>query len=59
MNLRIPQKDYALVSKLMEEGRVVHQDYDGNDVLIEIEIPAQLEYKVREYIEDDNTCSNS
>jgi GTP-binding protein HflX len=59
VSLRIPQKDYALVSELMQEGRVVHQDYEGNDVLIEIEIPAHLEHKVQEYIEDDSACSNS
>ena len=59
VSLRIPQKDYALVSELMQEGRLIHRDYDGNDVLIEIEIPAHLEHKVREYIEDDSTCSNS
>ena len=59
VKLRIPQKEYALVSELMEEGRVVHKDYEGNDVLIEVEIPTHLEHKVREYLEDDSACSNS
>lgn len=59
VKLRIPQKHYALVSELMEEGRVIHQDYDGNDVLIEVEIPTHLEHKVREYLEDDSACPNS
>ncbi len=59
VKLRIPQKKYALVSALMEEGRVIEQDYEGNDVLIEVEIPSHLEHKVKEYIEDDISCTNS
>lgn len=59
VKLRIPQKEYALVSELMEEGRVIYQDYEGNDVLIEVEIPAHLEHKVEDYKEDDSTCTNS
>lgn len=58
VKLRIPQKKYALVSELMKEGRVIHQDYEGNDVLIEVEIPAHLEHKVEEYKEDDSACTN-
>ena len=53
VSLRIPQKEYALVSELMEEGRVLHQDYEENDVLLEIEIPAHLEHKVKDYTDDD------
>jgi len=52
VHLRIPQKEYALVSELMEEGRVITQDYEENDVLIEVEIPNSLEHKVKKYIED-------
>lgn len=60
VRLRIPQKKYAIISELMKEGRVIEQDYEGNDVLIEVEIPAHLEYKIKEYIEEDeNTCTNS
>ncbi|MCP5504880.1 MAG: GTPase HflX [Chlamydiales bacterium] len=59
VKLRIPQKEYALVSELMQEGRVIYQDYEGNDVLLEVEIPVHLEHKVEEYKEDDSTCTNS
>lgn len=59
VSLRIPQKEYALVSELMEDGRVIHQDYEENDVLIEVEIPTHLEHKVKEYLTDDSPCSNS
>ncbi|MCX6986653.1 MAG: GTPase HflX [Chlamydiae bacterium] len=44
--LRIPQSQYALVAELMKEGRVIFSDYEDNDVLLQIEIPARLEYKV-------------
>lgn len=59
VSLRIPQKQYALVSELMQEGRVLHKDYCDNDILLEIEIPNHLEHKVRDFIENDWTCSNS
>lgn len=49
VKLRIPQKEYALVSALMKEGHVLTQDYEENDVLLEIEIPASLEHKVQRY----------
>ena len=59
VSLCIPQKEYALVGKLMKEGRVIHQDYEGNDILIKVEIPAHLEYLVKEYIKDGNASSDS
>lgn len=59
VKVRIPQKDYALVSELMEEGRVISQDYEGNDILMEVEIPTIIEHKVKEYIEDDSPCKSS
>jgi GTP-binding protein HflX len=49
VRLRIPQSHYALISELMQEGRVISSDYDENDVLLEIEIPAHLEHKVKRF----------
>jgi len=45
-NLRIPQSHYALVSELMREARVFSCVYDENDIVLEVEIPKRLEYKV-------------
>ncbi|MCB1084645.1 MAG: GTPase HflX, partial [Chlamydiia bacterium] len=59
VHLKIPQKEYALVSQLMEEGRVIHQDYEENDILLEVEIPASLEHKVKGFIDHDNTHTHS
>jgi GTP-binding protein HflX len=47
--LRIPQSHYALVSELMEAGRVISSDYVDNDIVMEVEIPAQLEHKVARF----------
>jgi GTP-binding protein HflX len=52
-SLRIPQSQYALVAELMKEGRVIFSDYEENDVLLKIEIPAKLEYKVIPFIEKE------
>ena len=50
VTLRIPQSDYALVSELMREGRALQCEYEENDILLVIEIPAALEYKVEPFI---------
>lgn len=49
VKLRIPQTHYALVSQLMRQGRVIQCDYEENDILLEIEIPSQLEHKVEQF----------
>ena len=50
VELKIPQSQYALVAELMQEGKVLHSDYEENDILLKIEIPARLEYKVAPFI---------
>jgi GTP-binding protein HflX len=52
VKLRIPQSYYALASELMREGRVIFSHYEGNDILLEIEIPSQLEHKVVSFYDD-------
>ncbi|MCH9612438.1 MAG: GTPase HflX [Chlamydiia bacterium] len=51
LKLRIPQKSYAVVAQLMEEGTVKSSEYEENDVLMDVEIPTYLEHKVAKYIE--------
>ena len=46
VHLRVPQSQYALVSELMKEGKVISCEYEGNDILLEAEIPRILEHKV-------------
>jgi len=49
MELRIPQSHYHVASELMQEGRVLETEYEGNDILLTIEIPQSLEYKALPY----------
>ena len=49
VSLRIPQSHYALVSELMREGRVIQCEYEENDILMKVEIPSQIEYKVTSF----------
>lgn len=50
VHLRIPQSQYALVSELMREGRVIASEYQENDILMEVEIPHHVERKVTHYV---------
>ena len=48
--LRIPQSHYALISELMRTGRVITSEYVENDVLLDVEVPSQLEHKVLPFL---------
>lgn len=48
--LRIPQSEYAIVSEVRRLGNVLQQDYDENDVLLRVEVPAQLVSKLQMYV---------
>jgi len=50
VELKIPQSEYQHVSKVMEEGAVLQQDYEGNDVLLKAEVPLPLLGKLEKYI---------
>ncbi|MDN3504711.1 MAG: GTPase HflX [Rhabdochlamydiaceae bacterium] len=49
VTLKIPQSNYGLISELIEEGNLISSDYEENDVILEIEIPAELEHKTLAY----------
>ena len=49
MELCIPQSHYHVAAELMKEGRVLDTTYEGNDILLTIEIPQSLEYKALPY----------
>ena len=48
--LRIPQSDYRLVSDLIRQAQVLSQDYEENDVILHVSLPATLEGKCKKYI---------
>lgn len=47
--LRIPQKEYSVVSAVIREGQVLKQEYEDNDVLMRVRIPAPLAGKLAKY----------
>lgn len=50
VHLRIPQADYAIVSEVRRVGHVFHQNYEDNDVLLHVEVPAVLAQKLKNYL---------
>lgn len=50
LKLRIPQSEYAHVSAIIRQGQVLHQEYDENDVLLRVSIPASLAGRLKQYI---------
>ncbi len=57
-SLRIPQKEYKLVADVMENGTILKQDYEGNDVLLRAEVPVPLLGKLEKYIDNDQNASS-
>lgn len=51
VKVRIPQSDYALVSEIQRTGKILFQDYEDNDVLMRVEIPASIRHKVKSFEE--------
>ena len=49
LSLRIPQSEYHLVSSAIREGQIFHQTYEGNDVLLEVEIPGEIQWQFKKY----------
>lgn len=49
MTVRIPQSEYALVSEVMRSGHVLQQEYEGNDVILEADVPTMLVGKLKGY----------
>lgn len=53
VNLRIPQKDYHVVSQVVAEGNILNQEYDENDVLIKVDLSSRFIGKLTQYIEEE------
>jgi GTPase len=50
IRLRVPQKEYEVVSAIMRAGKVLYQDYEDNDVIISVEVPHDVANRYSEYI---------
>ncbi|MCP5538752.1 MAG: GTPase HflX [Akkermansiaceae bacterium] len=50
MKLRIPQSRQDLVALLHREGKIVSQDYEGNDVLVTAVVPNALRHRLEGFV---------
>lgn len=50
VRVKIPQSHYALVSELMSLGRVLECEYEENDVVMKLEVPASLEHRIKPFL---------
>jgi GTP-binding protein HflX len=50
LHLRLPQTRMDLVAMIHREGKLIHQEYDGNDILLTTTIPRRWEGKFLEYV---------
>ncbi len=48
--LRVPQSNYADLSDILREGKVLARTYEENDILLEVEISKHWEHKVAHYV---------
>ncbi|MEM9281900.1 MAG: GTPase HflX [Verrucomicrobiota bacterium] len=51
LNLRLPQSRQDLVALLHREGKILSEDYEGNDVLVNAVVPHALRHRFEEFAE--------
>ena len=49
IEVRIPQSEYVLVSEIMRVGHILNQEYEENDVVLRVDVPAPLANKLSAY----------
>lgn len=48
--LRISQKEYGVLSRLIQEGEILEQYYEDNDIIVKITLPKRMQSQVSPYI---------
>ncbi|RYD33023.1 MAG: GTPase HflX [Verrucomicrobiaceae bacterium] len=51
VNLRLPQSEFGLISLIHQQGKILKQDYDGNDVLVDAIIPRRYEAQIERFLD--------
>lgn len=46
VRLKIAQSEYGLISEIIRAGRIISQEYEENDVILEVDIPTPLAKKL-------------
>ncbi|NGX55382.1 MAG: GTPase HflX [Chlamydiae bacterium] len=49
VKLKIPQSEYALVTELRREGRILYEEYEENDVIVRAEVPITFLHRLDPY----------
>lgn len=49
ITVKIPQREYAIVSEIMRIGQILNQDYEEDDVVIRADVPQPLANKLSRY----------
>lgn len=52
--LKVPQKDYAVLSEVLEQGDVLTRSYEDNDVILKVQIPKHLKDRVKQFVVEHN-----
>ncbi len=50
MHLRIPQSDYHMLATAIREGKVFSQEYEDNDVVVDLEVPRASAFRFTKYV---------
>ncbi len=53
VKLKVPQSEYALVATLRNEGKILYEEYEGNDVILRAEVPINLLHRFDVYLDED------
>jgi GTPase len=59
LTLKVPQKDYALVTQLHREGYVHYEEYEDNDVVVHADVPVSMLSQYTKYLHEDNSVEAS
>jgi len=59
MQLRIPQARADLVTVLHRDGKVVGEDYEGNDILITAIVPHPIRHKFEPFLMEEDSTESS
>jgi GTP-binding protein HflX len=49
IKLKIPQREYALVSAIKREGKILYEEYEDNEIILRAEIPLNLIHRFDPY----------
>lgn len=51
LRARLPQAEFGLMSLIHRQGKLLNQDYDGNDVLVDAVVPRRYEAQFRPFLD--------